>query len=87
MPLTPLQKDVLAVLARNRSEESHFAGGIVLNAADDSARYSHDFDIFHELAREAMCASEHDVEAMRQAGRGSRGPVGRRFAVLSPSVL
>ena len=38
MPLTPLQKDVLAILAGNRSEESHFAGGIVLNAAEDSAR-------------------------------------------------
>lgn len=49
MPLTPLQRDALAVLARNRSEESHFAGGIVLNASADSARYSHDFDIFHEL--------------------------------------
>jgi hypothetical protein len=34
MPLTALQKDVLAILAKNRSEESHFAGGIVLNAAD-----------------------------------------------------
>lgn len=38
MPLTPLQKDVLAVVAQNRIEESHVAGGIVLNAADDSAR-------------------------------------------------
>ena len=50
MPLTALQKDVLALLAAHRSEESHFAGGAVLNAAEDSARYSHDFDIFHELA-------------------------------------
>ena len=39
MPLTALQKDVLAILASNRSEESHFAGGVVLNAADDSARF------------------------------------------------
>jgi hypothetical protein len=46
MPLTALQKDVRAVLAGNRSEESHFAGGLVLNAAEDSARFSHDFDIF-----------------------------------------
>ena len=29
MPLTALQKEVLAILAANRSEESHFAGGIV----------------------------------------------------------
>jgi len=29
MPLAAFQKEVLAVLAANRSEESHFAGGIV----------------------------------------------------------
>ena len=68
MPLTALQKDVLAVLAGNRSEESHFAGGIVLNAADDSARFSHDFDIFHELAEEVTRASNRDVESLRRTG-------------------
>lgn len=68
MPLTTLQKDVLAVLAGNRSEESHFAGGMVLNAADDSARFSHDFDIFHELAEEVARASSRDVAALRHTG-------------------
>jgi len=68
MPLTALQQDVLAVLARNRSEESHFAGGIVLNAAADSARFSHDFDIFHELAEEVARASNADVANLRAAG-------------------
>jgi hypothetical protein len=75
MPLTDLQKDILAVLAGNRSEESHFAGGIVLNATDDSARFSHDFDIFHELAQEVTRASNRDVESLRHAG----------FAVDTPS--
>lgn len=68
MPLTALQKDVLAILAGNRSEESHFAGGIVLNAAVDSARFSHDLDIFHELAEEVTRASNCDVESLRRAG-------------------
>ena len=68
MPLTALQKIILALLAENRSEESHFAGGIVLNFADDSARYSHDFDIFHELAEEVARASNRDVETLRRAG-------------------
>src|SRR5258705_7651104 len=68
MPLTALQKEVLAVLARNRSEESHFAGGIVLNSAEDSVRFSHDFDIFHELAEEVTRASNRDVESLRRAG-------------------
>jgi hypothetical protein len=68
MPLTALQKDVLAILAAHRSEESHFAGGIVLNAADGSPRFSHDFDIFHDLADEVTRASNHDVEQLRCAG-------------------
>lgn len=68
MPLTALQKDVLAILAAQRSEESHFAGGIVLNAAEDSARFSHDFDIFHELAEEVTRASNCDVDGLRRAG-------------------
>src|SRR5437764_15153057 len=68
MPLTAFQKRVLAVLAANRSEESHFAGGIVLNAPDDSARFSRDFDIFHELAAEVVRSSERDVASLRAAG-------------------
>ena len=36
MPLTEFQREVLAVTVGNRSEQSHFAGGLVLNAADDS---------------------------------------------------
>lgn len=68
MPLTPFQKEVLAVLAAQRNEASHFAGGLVLHAADDSARFSHDFDIFHELAEEVVRASERDVGQLRAAG-------------------
>src|SRR5262245_54665880 len=68
MPLTPIQKEALAILALNRSEESHFAGGIVLNSGDDSARFSHDFDIFHELGEEVVRASNRDVESLASAG-------------------
>ena len=68
MPLTPFQSGVLEVIAANRSEESHFAGGLVLNAGNDSARFSNDFDIFHELAEEVTRASEVDAESLRAAG-------------------
>ena len=68
MPLTALQKEVLAVLAANRSEESHFAGSVVLNADERSARFSHDFDIFHEIAEEVTRASNRDVDCLRRAG-------------------
>ncbi|TSA35417.1 MAG: hypothetical protein D4R65_04580 [Verrucomicrobiaceae bacterium] len=68
MPLTPFQKEVLGVLAGNRSEASHFAGGLVLNAPEDSARYSHDFDVFHEAVGDLVAASERDVAALESAG-------------------
>ena len=67
MPLSVFQKSVLAVLAKNRSPESHFAGGIISNATDASPRYSRDFDIFHEVAGEVVRASEADIESLRSA--------------------
>lgn len=68
MPLTAFQKDVLAVLAANRSEESHFAGGVLLHASDDSPRFSRDFGIFHDVALEVVRASERDVASLRDTG-------------------
>lgn len=68
IPLTELQRDLLAVLARNRSEESHFAGGVVLHATPDSARFSRDFDIFHDAAEAVARASDLDVVSLRRAG-------------------
>ena len=68
MPLTAFQSEVLAVVAANRSEESHFAGGLVLHHSPDSARFSHDFDIFHEVAEEVTRASVADAASLRAAG-------------------
>lgn len=68
MPLTPFQKEVVAVLAAQRSEASHMAGGLVLNSADDSARYSRDFDIFHDSVEDLLASSERDVRALEAAG-------------------
>ena len=68
MPLTAFQKDVLAVIAANRSEESHFAGGLVLNAAEDSPRFSQDFDIFHEAESDVAQASDMDLASLLSHG-------------------
>lgn len=92
MPLTPLQKDVLAILARQRSQESHFAGGVVLNAAEDSPRYSRDFDIFHDVAAEVSKASERDASSLRAAGfhfeaASNRGEWERESAFRSGRVI
>ena len=68
MPLTPFQREVLAAILANRSEESHFAGGIVLNAPDDSSRFSRDFDLFHDAVEDLTAHSERDVATLRAAG-------------------
>lgn len=68
MPLTHFQTEILALLAANRSEASHFAGGTLLNAAPDSPRYSHDFDIFHDAAHAVAESSAADCAILRAAG-------------------
>ncbi len=68
MPLTEFQEDVLSVIRDNRSESSHFAGGLVLHAARQSARFSNDFDFFHDSADALVKSSERDVSMLRTAG-------------------
>jgi len=68
MPLTSFQKEIIALLVGNRSESSHVAGGLVLNASDDSARFSLDFDFFHDAVADLTSASERDVATLMDAG-------------------
>ncbi len=68
MPLTEFQREVLAAIVANRSEASHFAGGMVLNAPDDSSRFSKDFDLFHDAIEDLATHSERDVASLRAAG-------------------
>ena len=68
MPLTGFQKEVLEAIIANRSELSHFAGGMVLNAPEESPRYSRDFDLFHDAIEDLVASSQRDVESLRAAG-------------------
>jgi hypothetical protein len=68
MPLTKFQHEVLAVIVGNRSDRSHFAGGLVLNATEDSPRYSKDFDVFHDEVTDLDITSLRDVESLESAG-------------------
>ena len=68
MPLTDFQKEVLDAIVENRSEASHFAGGVVIHSTDESVRFSNDFDIFHDAVQELVSASEQDVATLRAAG-------------------
>lgn len=68
MPLTPFQQELLKVLAANRSPDSFVAGETVLNAADNSLRFSKDLDIFHDAQESVRECAERDAETLRKAG-------------------
>lgn len=48
MPLTPFQSKVVILLSKNRTEDSHLAGGAALHFKPDSLRFSVDLDYFHD---------------------------------------
>ncbi|MBF0628280.1 MAG: nucleotidyl transferase AbiEii/AbiGii toxin family protein [Magnetococcales bacterium] len=66
MPLTPLQRDVLRVLAAQRTPESYVAGGVALNRT--GPRYSEDIDIFQDSEAACAAAAEADHAALIRAG-------------------
>lgn len=59
MALTPIQKDVMASIAGNRSDSSYIAGGLVLNM--DWPRMSDDIDIFYDTDEEIGSAADADI--------------------------
>ena len=68
MPLTAIQSEVLKAISANRSPESHIAGGIALNFAPGSPRFSEDIDIFHDVEEAVVKASDLDVRCLESAG-------------------
>ncbi len=66
MALTQLQSDVLRCLAKNRSETSYLAGGLMLNKSWQ--RGSDDIDIFHDTDEEVTGAANADLAVLEAAG-------------------
>jgi hypothetical protein len=66
MALTQLQSDILRRLAKNRSETSYLAGGLMLNK--NWQRRSDDIDIFHDTDEEVTGAAEADLVILDAAG-------------------
>jgi hypothetical protein len=66
MALTAVQKRILQVIAANRSPNSVFAGGSVLNR--DRPRQSRDFDIEHGSADAVRQSFAADRAALIAAG-------------------
>ena len=65
MALTQLQSDILRRLARNRSETSYLAGGLMLNK--NWQRRSDDIDIFHDSDEEVTDAAKADLAILEAA--------------------
>lgn len=68
MPLTPFQSEVALLLAKNRSFESHLAGGAALHFEPLSLRYSQDLDYFHDTQAAVEAAFIKDRELLEQYG-------------------
>ena len=66
MALTQLQSDILRCLAKNRSETSYLAGGLMLNK--NWQRRSDDIDIFHDADEEVAGAAKADLAILNAAG-------------------
>jgi hypothetical protein len=59
MALTQLQSDILRCLAKNRSETSYLAGGLMLNK--NWQRRSDHIDIFHDTDEEVTESANKDI--------------------------
>ncbi len=66
MALTQLQSDILRHLAKNRSDASYLAGGLMLNK--NWQRRSDDIDIFHDSDEQVAEAAMADLAVLDAAG-------------------
>ena len=60
MPLTTFQRDLLAIVAMNRSADSYLAGGAAIHFTPQSLRYSSDLDFFHDSVERVASAYAAD---------------------------
>lgn len=72
MPLTPFQREVLRLLAGNRSPDSYLAGGAALHFRPDSHRFSNDLDFFHDSEERVASAFAADEARLREGPRRAR---------------
>jgi hypothetical protein len=66
MTLSSLQQAIVAAIAKNRSDNSYMAGGLVLNR--DWPRQSDDIDIFQDTDEDIATIATRDIETLKKAG-------------------
>jgi hypothetical protein len=85
MALTQLQSDILRCLAKNRSETSYLAGGLMLNK--NWQRRSDDIDIFHDTDEEVTEAAKKDIATLGAAGYRTHQDEACRFKLHPPGSI
>ena len=68
MPLTAFQQGVFAVLRKSRSPESFVFGASVLNAAEQTPRFSRDIDLCHDVESAVAASASQDEAILVAAG-------------------
>ncbi len=68
MPLGDFEREVLRLLAAQRSPDSYVGGATVLHQSPDSPRASQDVDVFHDEEEAVNAAAQADVTVLRRAG-------------------
>ena len=67
MPLTEFQRALLAELAKAPTDERYLAGGAAMHFAPNSARYSDDFEFFHDTEARVATAFAVDRDRLQRA--------------------
>ncbi len=60
MPLTRLQREVLALIGASRTPDSYLAGGAAIHFTPESLRFSSDLDFFHDSVERVATAFAAD---------------------------
>jgi hypothetical protein len=68
VPLTGFQRQLLAVLAADPTDDRYLAGGAALHFAPNSVRYSDDLDFFHDAEDHVARAFAADRARLESAG-------------------
>ena len=68
MPIGPFERQILRLLAVQRSPESFVGGATVLHQADTSPRFSQDVDVFHDTAQSVAQCAAADLQTLHEAG-------------------
>jgi hypothetical protein len=78
MPLTEFQSSLAQLIATNKSEQAHLAGGAALHFSPQSERLSNDLDYFHDLPELVSSSFASDQKLLVEHGYDLRIELNQR---------